>query len=92
MSLDPKSPSMALWHRLLAADVSEAEATELMHGYAHELAERQRNWDAEAAGYTDPQMAVYGVADLIDPEVDDDGADGDDVDLPPVGEYRISTR
>lgn len=92
MSLDPKSPSMALWHCLLAAGVSEDEATTLMNGYAHELAGQQRNWDAEAAGYTDPQMAVYAVADLIDPEIDDDGEGGDDVDLPPVGEYRLSTR
>lgn len=37
---------------------------------AHELATQQRNWDAEAAGYTDPQMAVYAVADLVDPDVD----------------------
>ena len=37
--------------------------------HAHELAAKQRNWDAEAEGFTDPQMAVYAVADFIDPEV-----------------------
>lgn len=36
--------------------------------HAHELAQQQRNWDAEAEGYTDPQTAVYAAADLIDPE------------------------
>jgi len=36
--------------------------------HARELAQQQRNWNAEAEGYTDPQMAVYAVADLIDPE------------------------
>ena len=41
----------------------------LIDAFAHELAEQQRNWDAEAAGFTDPQSAVYAVADLIDPEV-----------------------
>lgn len=35
-----------------------------------EASDRQRNWDAEKAGYTDPQMAVYAVADLIDPRVE----------------------
>lgn len=44
--------------------------------YAHELAEQQRNWDAEAEGYTDPQMAVYAVADLIDPEPDNQPSAG----------------
>jgi hypothetical protein len=90
--LDPKSPSMALWLRLLAAGVSEDEARTLMNGYAHELAGQQRNWDAEAAGYTDPQMAVYAAADLIDPETDDDGEGDGYGEPPPVGEYRISTR
>jgi hypothetical protein len=42
--------------------------------HAHELARQQRDWDAEAEGYTDPQMAVYAVADLIDPEADDASA------------------
>ncbi|WP_151485227.1 hypothetical protein [Streptomyces albicerus] len=36
--------------------------------HARELAQKQRNWDAEAEGYTDPQVTVYAVADLIDPE------------------------
>jgi hypothetical protein len=36
--------------------------------HAHELAVKQRNWGAEAEGFTDPQMAVYAAADLIDPE------------------------
>ncbi|MFI5992536.1 hypothetical protein ACIBAC_11870 [Streptomyces sp. NPDC051362] len=79
MSLDPKSPSMKLWHRLLAAGASEAEATELMHGYAHELAERQRTWIEERS---DLPWWVDQIPDVIDPEEQQ----------PPVGEYRISTR
>lgn len=70
---DPKSPSMRLWHRLLAAGASEDEATELMNGYAHELAERQRSL-ADANDELDHDHHVYGfsgavrkAADLIDP-------------------------
>jgi hypothetical protein len=44
--------------------------------HAHRLAHQQRNWDAEAAGYTDPQMAVYAAADLVDPDVDQTGEEG----------------
>jgi hypothetical protein len=69
MTLDPKSPSMKLWHRLLALGLSEGEAAELMNGYAHELAERQRavdfDWHEEdAAG---AYRAREHLADLIDP-------------------------
>jgi len=84
MSLDPRSPSMNLWHRLLAAGVSEGEATALMYGYAHELAERIR----EQRGSTtlpDGHFFFSGMdfaADLIDPQVQQ----------PPVDEYRLSTR
>ncbi|WP_143661142.1 hypothetical protein [Streptomyces sp. M41(2017)] len=79
MSLDPKSPSMALWLRLLAAGVSEDEARTLMNGYAHELAGRQRTW-IEAR--TDMPWWVDQIPDVIDP----------DEQHPPVDEYRISTR
>lgn len=34
--------------------------------HSRELAMKVRNWDAEAEGYTEPQMAVYAVADHID--------------------------
>lgn len=84
MSLDPRSPSMTLWHRLLAAGVSEDEATALMHGYAHELAEQIR----EQRGTTslpDGHFFFSGMdfaADLIDPQAQQ----------PPVDEYRLSTR
>lgn len=44
----------------------------LVDAFAHELAEGQRNWDAEAAGFTDPQSAAYAVADLIDPAKESD--------------------
>lgn len=56
--------------------ISREEFDQYLNVYDHALAARQRNWDAEAAGFTDPQMAVYAVADLIDPEADDedDGA------------------
>ncbi|MBE4788409.1 hypothetical protein [Streptomyces caniscabiei] len=43
-TLDPKSASMRLWNALLAHGVTAEEATVLMNGYAHELAERQRAW------------------------------------------------
>ncbi len=83
MSLDPKSPSMKLWHRLLAAGASEGEATELMHGFAHELAERIRaekpTSSLESAHFFNSGMD-YG-ADIIDPQVQQ----------PPVDEYRLSS-
>lgn len=79
MSLDPKSPSMKLWHRLLAAGVSEDEAATLMHGYAHELAGRQRAWIDER---TDMPWWAGEIPDLIDPQAQQ----------PPVDEYRLSTR
>lgn len=63
MDLDPKSPSMKLWHRLLALGVSEDEATELMNGYAHELAERIRYGDYPAHATDGAEYA----ADVIDP-------------------------
>ncbi|MGW4603751.1 hypothetical protein ACWENS_10820 [Streptomyces sp. NPDC004532] len=82
MTLDPKSPSMKLWHRLLALGVSEEEATELMHGYAHELAERIRTYaERDDLDYYSPQ-GLGEAADLIDPQVQQ----------PPVDEYRLSTR
>ena len=57
-------------------DQTSAEDEQIVHAaltkHAHELAQLQRNFNAEAEGYTDPQMAVYAVAELIDPEVSDD--------------------
>ena len=85
MSLDPKSPSMKLWHRLLALGVSEGEATELMHGYAHELAGRQRaSLDDLFDRYdrTFHQDAFTDLVAVIDPQEQQ----------PPVDEYRLSTR
>lgn len=75
---------MTLWHRLLAAGVSEDEATTLMHGYAHELAERQREDIDYDSGNTTPDFIAGRLsgADLIDPQEQQ----------PPVGEYRLSTR
>lgn len=73
--LDTKSPSMRLWHTLLAQGVSEDEATALMNGYAHELAERQRQHIRRLAAhplrYGSAEWAIRGadeVADLIDPK------------------------
>lgn len=69
--LDPKAPSMRLWHALLARGVSEDEATELMNGYAHELAERIRNVHATGEGdawnWWDAADIPASCADLIDP-------------------------
>ncbi|WP_406122862.1 hypothetical protein OHQ89_12155 [Streptomyces canus] len=87
MSLDPKSPSMKLWHRLLAAGASEDEATELMHGYAHELADQIRE-DVDLGAhpgealYECEECATVRAANLIDPLVQQ----------PPVDEYLLSTR
>ncbi|WP_405559099.1 hypothetical protein OHV08_34390 [Streptomyces canus] len=84
MSLDPKSPSMKLWHRLLAAGASEDEATELMHGYAHELAGRIRG-EKGATSLESGHHFFSGMdyaADIIDPQEQQ----------PPVDEYRLSTR
>jgi hypothetical protein len=84
MTLDPKSPSMKLWHRLLAAGASEDEATALMHGYAHELAERIRS-ERGATSLPDGHFFFSGMdfaADLIDPQAQQ----------PPVDEYRLSSR
>lgn len=75
---------MKLWHRLLALGVSEEEATELMHGYAHELAEKIRA--EKGSGTYAPGVYFHSgmdyAADLIDPQVQQ----------PPVDEYRLSTR
>ncbi|MEV5915821.1 hypothetical protein AB0M00_43930 [Streptomyces chartreusis] len=72
--LDPKSASMRLWHTLLARGVSEDEATQLMNGYAHELAERQRaeNFDWYEDDASGALMAQAHLADLIDPHTPSD--------------------
>lgn len=56
---------MKLWHRLLALGVSEGEATELMRGYAHELAGVQREWIDER---TDMPWWADQIPDVIDPQ------------------------
>lgn len=61
---DPKSPSMDLWRALITRGVDADEATELMNGYAHELAERQRNYCYDVG------IEVGPLPDLIDPERD----------------------
>lgn len=70
-TLDPKAPSMRLWQRLLAGGAHEDEATELMNGYAHELAERIRNVHATGEGdawnWWDAAEIPGACADLIDP-------------------------
>lgn len=48
--------------------MTDERAAELVDDLLHEEAVKQRNWDAEAEGYTDPQMAVYAVADSMDPK------------------------
>ncbi|MEV6014751.1 hypothetical protein [Streptomyces sp. NPDC051997] len=82
MTVDPKAPSMRLWHRLLATGASEDDATELMHGYAHELADRQR---AAIEGFDrDDHWGVLfrpddveGLPDLIDPKAQRATSEGD---------------
>lgn len=82
MTLDPKSPSMRLWHRLRAAGVDEDEATVLMNGYAHELAERQRK-AIERFDRDDHWGTLYrpddveGLPDLIDPRAQRASTEGD---------------
>lgn len=76
---DPRSLSMNLWHALIGRGVDEGEATTLMNGYAHELAERQRV-EARSPGLVlrvsrpeDPRAVAMALADhltdLIDPHV-----------------------
>lgn len=75
---------MKLWHRLLAAGASEDEATELMHGYAHELADRirgERGTTSLESGHHFFSGMDYA-ADIIDPQAEDY----------PVDEHRLSAR
>lgn len=69
---DPKSPSMRLWQALLSRGVDAEEATVLMNGYAHELAEQQRSYAEEEWTGSDARMILRRrvarhLADLIDP-------------------------
>lgn len=57
----------------------QLEATTLMHGYAHELSDRQRAW---IEGRADVPWWVDEIPDIIDPEAQQ----------PPVGEYSLSSR
>lgn len=69
--LDPKSGSMRLWQALLANGSSEDEATALMNGYAHELADRIRN-EGAYWGQSSAAGKVYrAAAKLIDPAKDE---------------------
>ncbi|MGA5035072.1 hypothetical protein ACPB8P_31575 [Streptomyces cellulosae] len=93
MDLDPKVPSMKLWQWLLTHGANEDEATELMNGYAHELAERQRAWAHEPM--TDAGAPEYGsvenvldAADRIDPYVEGVGF----ASAGESGTYVLSTR
>ena len=71
--LDRSRPSWRLYNRLTALGVTVDEASELMNGYAHELAERQR---AAADGVMDRwfgqkihQDALAELIAVTDPEV-----------------------
>lgn len=76
---DPRSPSMNLWHALIGRGVDADEATTLMNGYAHELAERIRHDAASRWAPNDKGVYALGAedalegqtrgADLIDPHV-----------------------
>lgn len=83
MTLDPKSPSMNLWQALVSRGIDAEEATELMHGYAHELAEQirdapfvkdgpARQWD-----WWDAATIPNSCADLIDPKAQRASTEGD---------------
>jgi len=69
-AFDPRSPSMRLWHRLLAGGATEDEATALMNGYAHELAERLIC--DEKAGVAVYRPGLMWAAEVIDPQPDDE--------------------
>jgi hypothetical protein len=71
---DMSRPSWKLYNRLLLLGASADEASELMNGYAHELAERQRYEHNEVGGGCSLGVCDGDrLADLIDPEVDYDG-------------------
>ncbi|MEU9218893.1 hypothetical protein AB0D47_20355 [Streptomyces sp. NPDC048376] len=67
--LDQSRPSWVLYNRLLALGVSVDEASSLMSGYAHELAERQRavNFDWYEDDASGAYLARDHLANLIDP-------------------------
>lgn len=67
-ALDPKSASMQLWNALLAHGVSAEEATVLMNGYAHELAEKIRTSLPADPGGKYLTGSMDEAAELIDPE------------------------
>lgn len=70
-AFDPKSPSALLWNALVRHGVDADEATALMNGYAHELAERLRNihgsGEGDAWNWWDAADIPGACADLIDP-------------------------
>lgn len=69
---------MNLWQALVSRGVDANEATELMHGYAHELAERQRatGRDNYCSGI-DCCQEHGGVTDVIDPKAQRASTEGD---------------
>lgn len=72
MDAELSTPSWALYRKLLVLGVSADEATELMNGYARELAEKIRNEPApddpdDYGGFVD--AGADWAADLIDPSV-----------------------
>ncbi|MCX4994272.1 hypothetical protein [Streptomyces longwoodensis] len=71
-AIDMSLPSWRLYNRLLLLGVSVDEASDLMNGYAHELAERIRNAPNpdspdDFGGFVD--QGADWAADLIDPKV-----------------------
>ncbi|MFI5473221.1 hypothetical protein ACIA6D_23645 [Streptomyces cacaoi] len=69
---------MAIWRRLLDSGASADEAAELMNGYAHGIAERQRAYSNAEPG--EPGCwhdGVNAAANLIDPKAQSASTEGD---------------
>lgn len=64
-ALDMSRPSWKLYNKLVVLGVSVDEASDLMNGYAHELADQQREWIADQ---TDLAWWADQIPDVIDPE------------------------
>ncbi|MFF5703378.1 hypothetical protein ACFY7H_12855 [Streptomyces sp. NPDC012794] len=60
-------PSWHLWAWLLRHGADPEKATELMNGYAHELAERIREHEYDAGEVGPVHLAFQAAADVIDP-------------------------
>ncbi|MEU4133674.1 hypothetical protein [Streptomyces wuyuanensis] len=68
MAVDVNAPSYKLFRRLVENGVDANEATELMNGYAHELAEKQRQHHDLGGGCELGVCHGEELPDLIDPE------------------------